>query len=139
MRSQQAATLEAVTAGRTRAFQSAETAAAAAESLTGRSGRQPRRRRRRHDGGSPQARCRACQRRPSGQAVSEAKAQRSALVDQLASLKNTTVALESARVDALDRQRQQERLAALTAAAARARHRTGHRLSSLPLHHRDRG
>lgn len=37
--------------------------------------------------------------------MSDARAQRTILVDQLASLKNTTVALEFARVDALDRQR----------------------------------
>ncbi len=115
-----AATLEAVTAGRARAFQSAETAAAAAKSLTEAAADANRA----ADEAAATAedrkvdadRATAAQR----QAVTDAKAQRSALVDQLASLKNTTAALESARVDALDRQRQQERLAALTAAAAAA-------------------
>ena len=115
-----AATLEAVTAGRARAFQSAETAAAAAQSLTESAADANRA----ADEAAATAEARkgdadratAAQR----QAVADAKAQRSALVDQLATLKNTTAALESARVDALDRQRQQERLAALTAAAGAA-------------------
>jgi cell wall-associated NlpC family hydrolase len=115
-----AATLEAVTAGRARAFESAETAAAAAKSLTEAAGDANRA----ADEAATTAEARktdadraaAAQR----QAVADAKAQRSALVDQLATLKNTTAALESARVDALDRQRQQERLAALTAAAEAA-------------------
>ena len=115
-----AATLEAVTAGRARAFQSAETAAAAAKSLTEAAADANRA----ADEAATTAEARktdadratAAQR----QAVADAKAQRSALVDQLATLRNTTAALESARVDALDRQRQQERLAALTAAAEAA-------------------
>ena len=112
-----AATLEAVTAGRARAFQSAETAAAAAQSLTESAADAKRA----ADEAATTAEARktdadraaAAQR----QAVADAKAQRKALVGQLASLKHTTAALESARVDALDRQRQQEQLAALTAAA----------------------
>ena len=115
---QQAATLEAVTAGRTRAFQSAETAAVAAESLTAAAADANR--------AADEAARTAEERKLDAErasdarreAVSEAKAQRTVLVDQLANLKNTTVALESARVDALDRQRQQDRLAAVTAGAA---------------------
>ena len=114
---QQAATLEAVTAGRTRAFQSAETAAVAAESLTAAADDANRA----ADEAARTAETRKldAERASDAQrkAVSEAKAQRTVLVDQLANLKNTTVALESARVDALDRQRQQDRLAAVTAAA----------------------
>ena len=115
---QQAATLEAVTAGRTRAFQSAETAAVAAESLTAAAADANRA----ADEAARTAEARKLDAERASdaqrQAVSEARAQRTVLVDQLANLKNTTVALESARVDALDRQRQQDRLAAVTAAAA---------------------
>ncbi|MCB5275008.1 putative endopeptidase p60 [Arthrobacter sp. SO5] len=114
---QQAATLEAVTAGRTRAFQSAETAAAAADSLTAAAAEANRA----ADDAASTAEDRKldAERASDAQrtAVSEAKVQRTALVDQLASLKNTTADLESARVDALDRQRQRDRLAAVTAAA----------------------
>ncbi|WP_427134455.1 C40 family peptidase [Pseudarthrobacter sp. S9] len=113
---QEAATLEAVTAGRTRAFQSAETAAVAAESLTAAAAEA--------NSAADEAARTAESRKVDAerandaqrQAMSEARAQRTVLVDQLASLKNTTAALESARADALDSQRQQERLAALTAA-----------------------
>ncbi|WP_160668246.1 C40 family peptidase [Pseudarthrobacter sp. ATCC 49987] len=115
---QQAATLEAVTAGRTRAFQSAETAAVAAESLTAAAADANRA----ADEAARTAETRKldAERASDAQrtAVSEARAQRTVLVDQLANLKNSTVALESARVDALDRQRQQDRLAAVTAAPA---------------------
>ncbi|MEC5192541.1 MULTISPECIES: C40 family peptidase [unclassified Arthrobacter] len=115
---QQAATLEAVTAGRTRAFQSAETAAVAAESLTAAAADANR-------AADEAARTAESRKRDAEQAndaqrqgVSEAKAQRTLLVEQLATLKNTTVVLESARIDALDRQRQEDQLAAVTAAAA---------------------
>ena len=111
---QQAATLEAVTAGRTRAFQSAETAAVAAESLTAAAADANRA----ADEAARTAEARKLDAERASdaqrQAVSEARAQRTVLVDQLANLKNTTVALESERVDALDRQRQQDRLAAVT-------------------------
>ena len=114
---QQAATLEAVTAGRTRAFQSAETAAVAAESLTAAADDANRA----ADEAARTAEARKLDAERANdaqrQAVSEASAQRTVLVDQLANLKNTTVALESERVDALDRQRQQDRLAAVTASA----------------------
>lgn len=115
---QQAATLEAVTAGRTRAFQSAETAAVAAASLTAAAA--DANRAADEAARTAEARKLDAERASDAQrkAVSEAKAQRTVLVDQLANLKNSTVALESARVDALDRQRQQDRLAAVTAAAA---------------------
>jgi len=115
-----AATLEAVTAGRARAFESAENAATAAQSLTEAAADANR--------AADEAAATAADRKADAdraaaaqrQVVADAKAQRSALVDQLASLRNTTAALESARVDALDRQRQQARLAALTAAAGPA-------------------
>ena len=121
---QQAATLEAVTAGRTRAFQSAETAAAAADSLTAAAADANR--------AADEAARTAEERKLDAErasdarreAVSAARAQRTVLVDQLATLKNTTVALESARVDALERQRQQDRLAAVTAAAAQGQGQT---------------
>lgn len=114
---QQAATLEAVTAGRTRAFQSAETAAVAAESLTAAAADANRA----ADEAARTAEARKLDAERASdaqrQAVSEASAQRTVLVDQLANLKNTTVALESERVDALERQRQQDRLAAVTGTA----------------------
>ena len=114
---QQAATLEAVTAGRTRAFQSAETAAVAAESLTAAAAEANRA----ADEAARTAEARKLDAERASdaqrQSVAEARAQRTALVDQLATLKNTTVALESERVDALDRQRQQDRLASVTGAA----------------------
>lgn len=115
---QQAATLEAISASRSRAFEAAENAASAAKSLTAAAEDANRAAddaaRAAEDRKGEAERANAAQ----VKAVSEAKAQRTVLVDQLASLKNTTVALESARVDALDRQRAQERLAAVTAAAA---------------------
>lgn len=114
---QQAATLEAISASRSRAFEAAENAATAAKSLTAAADDANRAAddaaRAAEDRKVDAERANAAQ----VKAVSEAKAQRTVLVDQLASLKNTTVALESARVDALDRQRAQERLAAVTAAS----------------------
>jgi cell wall-associated NlpC family hydrolase len=115
---QQAATLEAISASRTRAFEAAENAASAAKSLTAAAEDANRA----ADDAAQAAEDRKIEAERANaaqaKAVSEAKAQRTVLVDQLASLKNTTVALESTRVDALDRQRAQERLAAVTAAAA---------------------
>ncbi|KIS28869.1 glycoside hydrolase, partial [Arthrobacter sp. SPG23] len=114
----QAATLEAISASRGRAFEAAENAASAAKSLTAAAEDANRAAddaaRSAEDRKAEAERANAAQ----AKAVSEAKSQRTVLVDQLANLKNTTVALESARVDALDRQRAQERLAAVTAAAA---------------------
>ena len=113
---QQAATLEAVAASRTRAFQSAETAAAAAKSSKDAAAEADRA----ADEAARTAESRKTDAERANEArqrsVSEAAAQRTVLVGQLATLRNTTEALESARVDALDRQRQQARLAALTAA-----------------------
>lgn len=115
---QQAATLEAVAASRTRAFQSAETAAAAARSSKDAAAEADRA----ADDAARTAESRKADAERADadrqKAVSEAAAQRTVLVGQLATLRNTTVALESARVDALDRQRQQARLAALTREAA---------------------
>jgi cell wall-associated NlpC family hydrolase len=115
---QQAATLEAISASRSRAFEAAENAASAAKSLT--AAAQDANRAADDAARAAEDRKADAERANAAQvkAVSEAKAQRTVLVNQLASLKNTTVALESARVDALDRQRAQERLAAVTAAAA---------------------
>jgi cell wall-associated NlpC family hydrolase len=122
---QQAATLEAVTAGRTRAFQAAETAAVAAESLTAAAAETKTA----AEEAARTAESRKVEAQRASDAerrvVAEAQAQRTVLVDQLASLKNTTATLESARVDALDRQRQQERLAAVTAAAESPAPQTG--------------
>lgn len=114
---QQAATLEAISASRSRAFESAETAAAAAQSLT--AAAQDANRAADDAARSAEARKDEAEQANAAQvkAVADAKAQRSILVDQLAQLRNTTVALESARVDALDRQREEARLAALMAAA----------------------
>ena len=112
---QQAATLEAVAAGRTRAFQSAETAAAAAQSAKASAADADRA----ADDAARTAESRKADAERANEArqrvVTDAAAQRTVLVDQLATLRNTTVALESARVDALDRQRQQAQLAAVTA------------------------
>jgi cell wall-associated NlpC family hydrolase len=52
--------------------------------------------------------------------VTDAKTQRAVLVTQLASLRSSTADLESKRLEALDRQRQQAQLAAVTAASDRA-------------------
>ncbi|WP_395401225.1 C40 family peptidase [Arthrobacter sp. UC242_113] len=115
-----AATLQALTAGRSRAFAAAETTAAAAESLTAAAADA----RRAADDAAKTAETLKAQADQANaaqvQAVADAKAQRTVLVGQLASLRNTTAALESARVDGLERQRQQARLAAVTAAAERA-------------------
>ncbi|PNH83600.1 C40 family peptidase [Arthrobacter sp. AFG20] len=115
-----AATLQALTAGRSRAFAAAETTAAAAESLTAAAADA----RRAADDAAKTAETLKAQADQANAAqvkeVADAKAQRTVLVGQLASLRNTTAALESARVDGLERQRQQARLAAVTAAAERA-------------------
>ena len=115
---QQAATLETISASRSRAFEAADNAASAAKSLTAAAEDANRA----ADDAAKSAEDRKVDAEranaANAKAVSEAKSQRTVLVDQLASLKNTTVALESARVDAMDRQRAQDRLAAVTAAAA---------------------
>ncbi|MGX9898753.1 hypothetical protein ACW0JT_00705 [Arthrobacter sp. SA17] len=114
---QQAATLEAISANRSRAFESAETAAAAAESLTAAAEDA-------NQAAEEAAKTAEDRKSEADQAnaallksITDAKAQRTILVSQLASLKNTTEALESARVEAMERQRQQEQLAAVTAAS----------------------
>lgn len=114
---QQAATLETIAASRTRAFEGAENAASAATSL--RAAAEDANRAADDAAKEAEARKADAEKANAAQlkAVSDAKTQRTILVDQLATLKNTTVALESARVDALDRQREQERLAAVAAAA----------------------
>lgn len=116
-RLQQAATLEAISADRTRAFESAETAAAAAESLTAAAEEA-------NKAAEEAARTAEDRKSEADQAnsvlvksIADAKSQRTVLVSQLASLKNTTEALESARVEAMERQRQQQQLAAVTAAS----------------------
>lgn len=115
---QQAATLEAMAAGRTRAYQTAETAAAAAQSSKDAAAEADRA----ADDAARTAESRKLDAERADadrqKAVSDAAAQRTILVGQLATLRDTTVALESARVDALDRQRQQARLAALMREAA---------------------
>ena len=115
-----AATLQALTAGRSRAFAEAETTAAAAESLTAAAADAQRA----ADDAAKTAETLKAQadqaNAAQAKAVADAKAQRTVLVGQLATLRNTTAALESARVDGLERQRQQARLAAVTAAAERA-------------------
>ncbi|MFP3461830.1 C40 family peptidase [Arthrobacter globiformis] len=115
-----AATLQALTAGRSRAFAAAETTAAAAESLTAAAADA---RRAADDAAKTAETLKAAADQANAaqlKAVADAKAQRTVLVGQLASLRHTTAALESARVDGLERQRQQARLAAITAAAERA-------------------
>lgn len=114
---EQAATLQALSAGRTRAFETAETTASAAESLTAAAADA---RRAADDAAKSAESLKAAAEQANAaqqQAVIDAKAQRSILVGQLASLRRTTAALESARIDGLERQRQQARLAAVTAAA----------------------
>lgn len=117
---EQAATLQALTAGRSRAFETAETTASAAESLTAAAADA---RRAADDAAKTAESLKGAAEQANAvqlKAVSEAKAQRTVLVGHLASLRRTTTALESARIDGLDRQRQQARLAAITAAADRA-------------------
>lgn len=117
---QQAATLEALSASRSRAFEAADAAATAYRSLTAAADDATK--------AADDAAKTAEQRKSEAEqanaaqvkAVADAKVQRTVLVDQLAQLRNTTVALESARVDALDRQREEARLAALSAAADKA-------------------
>lgn len=114
---EQAATLQALSAGRSRAFETAETAASTAESLTAAAA--DARRAADDAAGTAESLKAAAEQANAAQltAVSEAKAQRTVLVGQLASLRRTTTTLESARIDGLERQRQQARLAAITAAA----------------------
>ncbi|MFF2346409.1 C40 family peptidase [Pseudarthrobacter sp. NPDC058119] len=117
---QQAATLEALSASRSRAFEAADAAATAYRSLTAAAEDAAKA----ADDAAKTAEQRKSQAEQANaaqaKAVADAKAQRTVLVDQLAQLRNTTVALESARVDALDRQREEARLAALSAAADKA-------------------
>lgn len=117
---QQAATLEALSASRSRAFEAAVSAATASRSLTAAADDATKA----ADDAAKTAEQRKTQAEQANaaqlKAVADAKAQRTILVDQLAQLRNTTVALESARVDALDRQREEARLAALTAVADKA-------------------
>ncbi|RAX16079.1 glycoside hydrolase [Pseudarthrobacter sp. AG30] len=117
---QQAATLEALSASRSRAFEAADAAATAYRSLTASADDATKA----ADDAAKTAEQRKSQAEEANaaqaKAVSDAKAQRTILVDQLAQLRNTTVALESARVDALDKQREEARLAALSAAADKA-------------------
>ncbi|TQJ39527.1 cell wall-associated NlpC family hydrolase [Arthrobacter sp. SLBN-112] len=116
----QAATLEALSASRSRAFEAADAAATAYRSLTAAAEDATK--------AADEAAKTAEQRKSQAEqanaaqakAVADAKAQRTILVDQLAQLRNTTVALESARVDALEKQREEARLAALSAAADKA-------------------
>ena len=117
---QQAATLESVAASRTRAFQTAETAAAAAASTKDAAAEA----RRAADDAAATAESRKSDAERANterqRAVTEAAAQKTVLVGQLAALRNTSVTLETERVDGLERQRQEAQLAAVTAAAARA-------------------
>lgn len=117
---QQAATLQALSASRSRAFEAADAAAEATRSLTAAAEEATKA----ADEAARTAETRKSQadeaNAASAKAVADAKAQRTVLVDQLAQLRNTTVALESARVDALDRQREEARLAALAASAEKA-------------------
>lgn len=117
---QQAATLEALSASRSRAFEAADTAATAYRSLTAAADDATKA----ADDAAKTAEQRKSQAEQANaaqaKAVADAKAQRTILVDQLAQLRNTTVALESARVDALERQREEARLAALSAAEDKA-------------------
>ena len=117
---QQAATLEALSASRSRAFEAADAAATAYRSLTAAAEDATKA----ADDAAKTAEQRKSQAEQANaaqaKAVADAKAQRTTLVDQLAQLRNTTVALESARVDALERQREEARLAALSAAADKA-------------------
>ncbi|MDR6557968.1 cell wall-associated NlpC family hydrolase [Arthrobacter pascens] len=113
---EQAATLQALSAGRSRAFETAEASASAAESLTAAAADA---RRAADDAAKTAESLKAAAEQANAaqlQAVSDAKAQRSVLVGQLASLRRTTVALESARIDGLERQRQQALLATVSAA-----------------------
>lgn len=116
----QAATLQALSAGRSRAFETAEATASAAESLTAAAADA---RRAADDAAKSAESLKAAAEQANAaqlQAVSDATAQRSVLVGQLASLRRTTVALESARIDGLERQRQQALLAAVSAATEMA-------------------
>ncbi|OFI38402.1 glycoside hydrolase [Arthrobacter sp. SW1] len=117
---EQAATLEAYTSNQARTFESAEAAAAAAESLTA-AAEDARK-------AADNAARAAAERKAEAEAadaarrnaVAEASARRDAAVKQLATLRNTTVALEAARVDGLQKQREAARLAAEIAAADEA-------------------
>ncbi|WP_284987519.1 C40 family peptidase [Arthrobacter sp. fls2-241-R2A-172] len=117
---QQAATLEALSARRNRDLEVAIGAAAASKSLSAAADDATKA----ADDAAKTAEQRKTQAEEANAAqvkvVADAKAQRTTLVDQLAQLRNTTVELEAARVDALDRQREEARLAALTASADKA-------------------
>lgn len=116
----QAATLEAISANRSRAFESAETAASAAVSLTATAAET----RRAADEAAATAAIRKTQAEEANaaqaKAVADAQAQRTVLIDQLATLRNTTVELESERISGLEKQREEARMARLLADAGKA-------------------
>lgn len=115
---QQAATLQALSASRSRAFDAAETAAAASRALT--AAAEDATKAADDAARTAEARKTAANQANMAQAqvVADTQARRTVLVGQLAQLRNTTAELESARVDALERQRAEARLAAVAAAAS---------------------
>jgi cell wall-associated NlpC family hydrolase len=117
---QRTATLQAISASRSRTFEAADAAAQASQSLT--TAAEDATKAAGDAARTAEARMAQAEEANAAQAkaVADAKAQRTVLVDQLAELRNTTVALESVRVEALDRQREDARLAAAFAAAERA-------------------
>jgi peptidoglycan DL-endopeptidase CwlO len=117
---EQAATMEAFTNSRTRTFESAEVAAATAKSLTDAAAEA----RKAADDAAKAAEERKAEAESADaarrKAVADATAQRTTAVQRLATLRNTTVALETTRVAGLQKQREAERLAAELAAAEKA-------------------
>ncbi len=114
----QASTLMALGQNRSQTFQNAETAAAAAKSLRDQADQASR--------AAADAAKAADDARHTATAANDAQnkviadnaAERTTLIGQLASLHNTTTALEDARVTALEQQKEQAQLAAVVAASA---------------------
>jgi cell wall-associated NlpC family hydrolase len=114
----QASTLMALGENRSRTFQNAQTAAAASKSLQQAASQASQ--------AAADAATAADDAKTSATAANDAQnkviadnaAQRTTLITQLATLHNTTVALEDQRVTALQQQKDQERLAAIVAASA---------------------
>jgi peptidoglycan DL-endopeptidase CwlO len=114
----QASTLMVLGENRSRVFQNAQTAAASAKSLQDQASQASQ--------AAAEAARAADDARTSATAANDAQnkviadnaAQRTTLITQLATLHNTTVAMEDARVTALQQQKDQARLAAIVAASA---------------------
>lgn len=114
----QASTLMALGQNRSKTFQNAETAAAAAKSLRDQADQASRAAADAAKAADDARNTAAAANDAQNKVIADNAAQRTTLIGQLASLHNTTTALEDARVTALEQQKEQAQLAAIVAASA---------------------